>query len=223
MPSFKFVFAAAALLVAANAKTVKIMATKDNRFDPDSITAKKGDILGFHFKGPKHSVVSGDYQNPCAPLQIGTGFFSGFISGFSIGSAKSFDGLYGKVFRVEVDNTDAMIFYSSQGNACASGMVGIVNPSKDKSLQDYKSRASKLSEGVSPGHTTFGGELVNKGSFHDDSKSDDKDAQGGKKSGNKSAQDIINSRKYCKKNSAGIVQVSTMALTGIFGAALYML
>ncbi|KAM3516912.1 hypothetical protein NHJ13051_009464 [Beauveria bassiana] len=181
MPSFKFVFAAAALLVAANAKTVKIMATKDNRFDPDSITAKKGDILGFHFKGPKHS---------------------------------------GKVFRVEVDNTDAMIFYSSQGNACASGMVGIVNPSKDKSLQDYKSRASKLSEGVSPGHTTFGGELVNKGSFHDDSKSDDKDAQGGKKSGNKSAQDIINSRKYCKKNSAGIVQVSTMALTGIFGAAL---
>ncbi|KAM3532878.1 hypothetical protein MY4038_003884 [Beauveria bassiana] len=92
----------------------------------------------------------------------------------------------------------------------------------------------KLSKGVSPGHTTFGGELVDKGSFHDDSKSDDKDAQGGKKSGdksgqdgkksgNKSAQDIINSRKYCKKNSAGIVQVSTMALTGIFGAALYML
>lgn len=142
--------------------------------------------------------------------------------------------LQGKVFRVEVDNTDAMIFYSSQGNACASGMVGIVNPSKDKSLQDYKSRASKLSEGVSPGHTTFGGELVDKGSFHDDSKSDDKDAQGGKKSGdkpgqddkksdNKSSQDIISSRKYCKKNSAGIVQVSTVALTGIFGAALYML
>lgn len=94
MPSFKFVFAAAALLVAANAKTVKIMATKDNRFDPNSITAKKGDILEFHFKGPKHSVVSGDYQNPCAPLQIGTGFFSDFISGFSIGSAKSFNGLY---------------------------------------------------------------------------------------------------------------------------------
>ncbi|KGQ10710.1 hypothetical protein BBAD15_g3944 [Beauveria bassiana D1-5] len=203
MPSFKFVFAAAALLVAANAKTVKIMATKDNRFDPNSITAKKGDILEFHFKGPKHSVVSGDYQNPCAPLQIGTGFFSDFISGFSI------------------------------GNACASGMVGIVNPSKDKSLQDYKSRASKLSEGVSPGHAAFGGELADKGSSHDDSKSD-KDAQGckksgdkpgqdGKKSENKSSQDIINSRRYCKKNSAGIVQVSTVSLTGIFGAALYML
>ncbi|KAM3466838.1 hypothetical protein MY5147_008942 [Beauveria neobassiana] len=195
MPSFKFVLAAAALLVAANAKIVKFMATKDNRFEPDSITAKKGDILEFHFKGSKHS---------------------------------------GKVFRVEVDNTDAMIFYSSQGNACASGMVGIVNPSKDKSLQDYKSRASKLSEGVSPGHAAFGGELADKGSSHDDSKSDDKDAQGGKKSGdkpgqdgkkseNKSSQDIINSRRYCKKNSAGIVQVSTVSLTGMFGAALYML
>ncbi|OAA41505.1 Cupredoxin [Beauveria brongniartii RCEF 3172] len=115
-----------------------------------------------------------------------------------------------------------MIFYSSQGNACAS-MVGIVNPSKDKSLQDYKSRASKLSEGVSPGHATFGGELADKGSSYDDSKSDDNDAQDGKKSGNKSAQDIINSGKYCKKNLAGIVQVSTVALAGIFGAALYML
>ncbi|KAM3502586.1 hypothetical protein MY10362_004740 [Beauveria mimosiformis] len=91
------------------------------------------------------------------------------------------------------DNTDAMIFYSSQGNACASDMVGIVNSSKDKSLQDYKSRARKLSEGVSPGHATFGGELADKGSSYDDSKSDDNDAQDGKKSGNKSAQDIINS------------------------------
>lgn len=83
MPSFKSVFAAVAFLATANAKTIKITATSDNRFDPDSTTADKGDVLEFSFQG-NHSIVAGDYQNPCAPLRIGTGFFSGFIDGDSV-------------------------------------------------------------------------------------------------------------------------------------------
>ncbi|KAJ6779842.1 hypothetical protein PWT90_00838 [Aphanocladium album] len=201
MPSFKSVFAAAALLAAANAKTVKITA-KDNGFDPDSITADKGDVLEFHFEGSKHSVVAGDYHHPCAPLEFLSGFFSGFV-----------DGSGGKVFRVEVNNTNPIVFYSSQGNECASGMVGIINPGGNKTLEDYKSRASKLSKGVSPGNATFGGELADKGSSGDsDSKSGDKDGKDDKKGG-----------KDDKKNSAGVLQTSTMALAGVVGAALYML
>ncbi|KAJ3476239.1 hypothetical protein NLG97_g9192 [Lecanicillium saksenae] len=198
MPSFKSVFAAVALLAAANAKTVKITA-KDNSFDPDSVTADKGDVLEFHFEGSKHSVVAGDYQYPCSPLQIGTGFFSGIVDGSS-----------GKVFRVEVNNTEPTAFYSSQGNDCASGMVGIVNPSGNKTLEDYKTQASKLSKGVSPGNATYGGELADKGSSDSgDSKSDDKDDKKGGKDD--------------EKSSASVLQTSTMALAGVIGAALYML
>lgn len=79
MPSFKSIFAAAAFMAAANAKVVKITATSDNKFNPDSATAESGDILEFHFESSNHSVVAGDYQYPCSPLQLGTGFFSGFV------------------------------------------------------------------------------------------------------------------------------------------------
>lgn len=85
MPSFKSVFAAAAFLAVAHAKTLKITA-KDNTFNPDSTTADKGDVLEFHFEGSEHSVVAGDYQYPCSPLQIDTGFFSGLVDGSSVRS-----------------------------------------------------------------------------------------------------------------------------------------
>ncbi|XWW99419.1 hypothetical protein V2A60_007429 [Cordyceps javanica] len=198
MPSFKSVFAAATLLAVACAKTVKITAKSDNRFDPDSSTADKGDILEFHFEDGKHSVVAGDYTYPCSPLQIGSGFFSGLVDGSS-----------GKVFRVQVNTTETVVFYSSQGNECASGMVGIVNPGGNKTLEDYKSRASKLSKGVTPGNATFGGELADKDSSGDSS---DKDGKDDKKGG-----------KDDKKNSAGTLQISTLALGSVFGAALYVL
>lgn len=84
-------------------------------------------------------------------------------------------------------------------------MVGIVNPSGDKTLDDYRRRASKLSTGVSPGNATFGGELADKGSS-------DKDDQDNKKGGTDD-----------KKNSVGTLQVSTVALSSVFGVVLYML
>lgn len=80
MPSFKTALTSAALAYLANAKTIKITATSDNTFDPDSITADRNDVLEFHFEAKNHSVVAGDYQYPCSPLELGTGFFSGFVS-----------------------------------------------------------------------------------------------------------------------------------------------
>jgi hypothetical protein len=70
----------ATLASLASTKTIKITATSDNTFDPDSIEADKDDVLEFHFEAKNHSVVAGDYQYPCSPLDLGSGFFSGFIS-----------------------------------------------------------------------------------------------------------------------------------------------
>lgn len=39
-------------------------------------------------------------------------------------------------------------------------MIGIINPSNDKNLDEYKTRASSLSFGVSPGYEAYGGEIA---------------------------------------------------------------
>jgi hypothetical protein len=65
-------------------------------------------------------------------------------------------------------------------------MVGIINPDKNKTLSDYKERASELSSGVNPGKKAFGGELVDSDDADADD-SDDKDS--GKSSGSKDDDD----------------------------------
>jgi len=90
MPSLKMLFASAVLAYLASAKTIKITATSDDKFDPEEVEAEKGDVLEFHFEPKNHSVVAGDYRYPCSPLDMGTGFFSGFVPTDS-GSAVSCD------------------------------------------------------------------------------------------------------------------------------------
>lgn len=79
MPSLKTLFASAAMAYLATAKTIKITATSDDKFDPEEVEAEKGDVLEFHFEPKNHSVVAGDYRYPCSPLDLGSGFFSGFL------------------------------------------------------------------------------------------------------------------------------------------------
>ncbi|KAM0426155.1 hypothetical protein ACHAPT_008499 [Fusarium lateritium] len=170
MPSFKTLFASAALACLASAETIKITATSDNKFEPEEVKAEKGDILEFHFEPKNHSVVSGDYQYPCSPLNVGDGFFSGFVP--------TDDGTADKVFRVTVNDTEPLPFYSSQGKECPGGMVGIINPDSKKTLASYKKEAAKLSSGVNPAKAAFGGEFVDSddAGSDDDKDSDDKDS-----------------------------------------------
>lgn len=81
MPRVRTIFAAAAaaLVGAAHAETIQITAKSDHTFDPDTVQAKEGDVLQFHFQPRNHSVVSGNYDYPCSPLQLGTGFYSAFV------------------------------------------------------------------------------------------------------------------------------------------------
>lgn len=61
----------------ASAETIKIdVGANGFAFTPDSVTAKVHDILEFHFHPINHSVVLGDFANPCQPAK--NAFFSGF-------------------------------------------------------------------------------------------------------------------------------------------------
>ncbi|EGR52046.1 uncharacterized protein TRIREDRAFT_55443 [Trichoderma reesei QM6a] len=210
MPSLKSFVSAIALAYLANAKTIKITATSDNTFDPSTVKASDGDILEFVFEPKNHSVVAGDYRYPCSPLELGTGFFSGFFP-TSSGEAD-------KVFRVEVNGTDPIAFYSSQGNECASGMVGIVNPSANQTLADYKKRASALARSVTPGRKPYGGEIADNDSSDDDD-GDDDDSKDGSSSGGKSGSSGDSSSDKDGKDSGS---VSLSVSLGALGLAFLM-
>ncbi|UKZ85303.1 uncharacterized protein TrAFT101_001170 [Trichoderma asperellum] len=203
MPSVKSLLSAAALACLASAETIKITATSSNTFEPSNITASHGDILEFHFEPKNHSVVSGLYAFPCTPMQLGTGFFSGF-------SFNTTDGEADKIFRVTVNGTDPIPFYSSQGNECSGGMVGIINPSKNQTLADYKKRAAALARSVSPGRTSFGGEIVDNDDSSNSTSGDD--GKGGSSSGGKGGSSGGSSDKDGKDNGSVSLSVSIGAL-----------
>ena len=152
MAILRALFVAAAAICAVHGDTIKITAQDDNKFNPSSFTAKEGDILEFHFQPHNHSVVSGEYSNACSPMELGKGFFSGFMAVDS--------GEADKVFRVTVANGDPIVFYSSQGDECSKGMAGIVNPDDKHTLEGYQGRAKQLARAVTPGLHSFGGELA---------------------------------------------------------------
>lgn len=73
-------FATAVLALLTNAATIRIdVGIVPQSFTPDAVMADVGDILEFHFHPQNHSVVRGEYTQPCAPVNDG-GFFSGLVA-----------------------------------------------------------------------------------------------------------------------------------------------
>ncbi|SPO04394.1 uncharacterized protein DNG_07079 [Cephalotrichum gorgonifer] len=151
--------------VPALADTIKITVSDDS-FDPETATAEKGDILEFHFGAGNHSVAAGEFDSingPCVPSNEG-GFFSGY---FDVNSGES-----DEVFRVTVNDTEPIVFYSTQGRECAGGLIGGVNIKDKGQLEKYREDAAALSQGVAP-PKVFGGVVAKAGSDSSDDGDDD--------------------------------------------------
>lgn len=142
-----------ALASHASAETIKIdVGANGFAFTPDSVTAKVNDILEFHFHPINHSVVLGDFANPCQPAK--NAFFSGFQP-VSSGEGKD-------VFQVTVNSTDPMFFYCSQNvlSHCISGMSGVVNPNSTQTIEAYQKAAKNAKDASNPSSGPVGGRLV---------------------------------------------------------------
>ncbi|KAL2754465.1 hypothetical protein ACRALDRAFT_1063296 [Sodiomyces alcalophilus JCM 7366] len=73
-------FVAVVLASLAYAEIIRIdVGIVPESFTPDTTKADVGDTLEFHFHPGSHSVVRGEYTQPCAPVNDG-GFFSGFVT-----------------------------------------------------------------------------------------------------------------------------------------------
>lgn len=88
----------------------------------------------------------------------------------------------------------------------------MINPNDEKTLEDYKKRASELAGAVTPAKSSFGGDVVDK---DDNAKEKDGNDSMDGKDGDKDSED--------KDGAAGFVQVPVISLVAAMGAALYML
>ncbi|KAG9253176.1 uncharacterized protein F5Z01DRAFT_658042 [Emericellopsis atlantica] len=174
-----FIAAAAMLFSVACADTITITAKADNTFEPNNVQADKGDMVEFRFARGNHSVVTGLYDFPCAPLDMGSGFFSGFMD--------TMDDQAVSLFRVKINNTEPIAFYSSVDGQCAGGMVGMINADSNHTLDDYRSRAKAVASSISPRNGPYGGEVddvKDSGDSGDDSNENMDDEENDNSNGN---------------------------------------
>jgi len=117
-------------LVSAANITVFVGAGQDGtpglKFDPQQITAQKGDVVNFMFSGGNHTVTQSSFANPCA-WQFNTATSqNGFNSGFVPYNAST--GQIG-VYSLEVTQTETPIwFFCGRPPHCKGGMYGAINP-----------------------------------------------------------------------------------------------
>jgi len=117
------------------------------KFTPSTTTAAIGDTLQFHFYtgAGSHSVVEGMFSSPCVPTT--NAFFSGYIPGSTKGEM---------TFVVNVTSTDPIWFYCSLASHCADGMVGVVNPPADQTIEQYAAAAQSIGQGSAPASVAGG-------------------------------------------------------------------
>jgi len=126
-------------------------------FQPNSITAASGDTVTFEFHPKNHSVTQSTFVDPCQ--QSPGGVHSGFLA--TPPDATSFS-----QWQIKIDNTATPLwFFCAQtlpAPHCHSGMVFAVNPTQDKSFEQYQVNANQSTKsftdaGQPPQPTAQGG------------------------------------------------------------------
>ncbi|KAF4331604.1 hypothetical protein FBEOM_14641 [Fusarium beomiforme] len=120
-----------------------------HKFTPNNITADVGDILEYRFYPDAHWVIRGDFGNPCIPYEyVGTDR-TGFSSGPQPVKAITNDA---PRFRVRVNNTEPIFYYCGATGSCVRyHMMGVVNPSKNETLDDWFKKANGVDYQLTPG------------------------------------------------------------------------
>ncbi|KAJ0130934.1 Uncharacterized protein HZ326_25977 [Fusarium oxysporum f. sp. albedinis] len=105
--------------------TIKVWGA-GHKFSPNDLKADVGDILEYWFYSDMQWVIRGDFDNPCVPYEYVETNRTGFSSG-----PQSVKAITNDVprFRVRVNNTEPIFYYSGTPGSCTRyHMMGVVNP-----------------------------------------------------------------------------------------------
>ncbi|KAH6675619.1 hypothetical protein B0J14DRAFT_652464 [Halenospora varia] len=117
-------------------------------FTPDSITAAVGEVVEFCFYPNNHSVTRSEYKTPCIPYEVSGPSKQGFWSGFRPLNVDPANGRES----MKVNDTKPIFSYCSSPGACMSnGMVGVINPNQNETLEIQKQYVLNSSLAFSPG------------------------------------------------------------------------
>jgi len=83
-------------------------------FQPDTITADKGDVIRFDIHNT-HSVARSAFDNPCQPIGGAQNIWTGFPNDNTI-------------FSLTINDTSPIWLYCAAPQHCQSGMAMVINP-----------------------------------------------------------------------------------------------
>jgi len=104
-------------------------------YTPEFIYAAVGDIVEFHFQKQNHSVTQSTFAKPCVKK------LDGIDSGLTPNPNNTI--VPHPIFKYTVDTTEATWWYCKQrtGTHCGKGMTFAINPTKEKTFEQFKSMA----------------------------------------------------------------------------------
>ncbi|KAF2260871.1 hypothetical protein CC78DRAFT_547197 [Lojkania enalia] len=133
----------------ALAQTYTIQVGIDHKFKPEVTQAEAGDLIKFEFFPTNHSVVRAEYEFPCIPYEMTGRGKVGFFSGFRPVDAILPDP---PSWTLQINDTDPIFFYCSAPGSCIGyGMVGVINPSANTSLENQRQLAMDSAYMLNPG------------------------------------------------------------------------
>lgn len=125
------------------------MGAELHKFVPDSVTANIGDTIRFNFYPGGHRVARAEFKSPCIPYEYTGSNKKGFWSGVFTPQVITVPAPH---YDVRVNDTDPIFFYCGAPGSCNQyGMVGVVNPTSDKTLEIQKAWAANSSLQLVPG------------------------------------------------------------------------
>nr|CEG04607.1 unnamed protein product [Fusarium clavum] len=120
-----------------------------HKFTPNDIKADVGDIIEYRFYPDAHWVIRGDYDNPCIPYEYVDTNREGFSSGPEPVKAITDDA---PRYRVRVNDTKPIFFYCGATGSCVRyHMMGVVNPSRNQTLDGWLKKADDVDFQLTPG------------------------------------------------------------------------
>ncbi|KAF4591028.1 hypothetical protein EYR40_009626 [Pleurotus pulmonarius] len=128
-----------ASFTAVLAEQFTVIVGKDNglTYDPPFVTAKNGDVVAFQFVSKNHTVTQSTFANPCQRMTTpALGVDSGYMP--VAAGATAFP-----QWSITINNaSNPLWFYCAQQPHCTRGMVFAINPTADKTFDQFKAAAT---------------------------------------------------------------------------------
>jgi len=148
----RFTLASATLAIAAAVSSVSAanfqveVGNGALAFNPNTVTANVGDTVTFVFYPKNHTVTQSTFPAPCEPMSggIDSGFQPVAANATSVPS-----------FSLTVNATTPLWFFCHQTGHCESGMVFAINPTANKTFNEFQATANaSASDGTPPSNSS---------------------------------------------------------------------